>query len=65
MYRMQSKSEDDMDRRAWNVERKRGLRAGYDVDRDGKIEVEEKIKESAEWLNALLKGVWPIINPDM
>jgi len=65
MYRMQSKSEDDADRRVWDVERKRGLQAGQDKDGDGKIEVEEKIKESAEWLNALLAGVWPIINPDM
>jgi hypothetical protein len=65
MYRMQSKSEDDADRRLWDAERRRGLQAGLDKDGDGKIEVEEKIKESAEWLNALLAGVWPIINPDM
>ncbi|KAG8829696.1 hypothetical protein FRC20_008608, partial [Serendipita sp. 405] len=62
---MQSKGEDDADRHAWAVERRRGLQAGPDKDGDGKIEAEEKIKESAEWLNALLKGVWPIINPDM
>lgn len=65
MYRMQSKSQDDADRRAWDVERRRGLAAGLDKDKDGKIDVDEKIKESAEWLNALLAGVWPIINPDM
>ncbi|PVF96053.1 hypothetical protein CPB86DRAFT_737459 [Serendipita vermifera] len=65
MYRMRSKGEDDADRRAWDVERRRGLQAGYDKDKDGKIEAEEKIKESAEWLNSLLGGVWPIINTDM
>ncbi|KIM32455.1 hypothetical protein M408DRAFT_219185 [Serendipita vermifera MAFF 305830] len=65
VYRMQSKSEDDADRRVWDVERKRGLQAGYDKDGDGRIEAKEKIKESTEWLNALLGGVWPIINPDM
>ncbi|KAG8802943.1 hypothetical protein FRC17_006309 [Serendipita sp. 399] len=65
MYRMQSKGEDDAERHAWAVERRRGLQAGYDKDKDGKIAAEEKIKESTEWLNALLKGVWPIINPDM
>ncbi|CAG8636125.1 6307_t:CDS:2, partial [Acaulospora colombiana] len=56
MYRMQSKGEDDADRRAWEVERRRGLQAGYDKDKDGKIEADEKIKESAEWLNSLLGG---------
>lgn len=65
MYRMQSKGADDADRHAWDVERKRGLQGGHDKDGDGKIDAEEKKKESAEWLNALLKGVWPIINPDM
>ena len=64
-YRMKSKGQDDADRRAWDVERRRGLMAGYDIGGDGIIEAEEKMKESAEWLNSMFRGLWPIINPDM
>jgi hypothetical protein len=64
-YRMQSKGQEDADRRVWDVERMRGLMAGYDSDGDGTIEADEKMKESAEWLNSMFRGLWPIINPDM
>lgn len=64
-YRMKSKARDDADRRVWDVERRRGLMAGYDISGDGYIDADERIKESAEWLNTLLRGLWPIINPDM
>ena len=43
----------------------RGLKAGSDVDGDGKISDEERIKESAEWANAVLRGVWPVMNPEL
>ena len=56
---------DIFDDRAWHSERARGLRAGSDVDGDGKVTGEERTKESAEWSNALLRGVWPIMNPDL
>lgn len=63
--RLQNHSIENADRHAWQVERERGLLAGYDEDQSGKVESDEKIKESAEWLNALLRGIWPIINPTM
>ena len=43
----------------------RGLRAGSDVDGDGKITDEERTRESAEWANALIRGLWPAINTDL
>ena len=36
-----------------------------DHDGDGMIGTGERIKESAEWMNAFLRGVWPLINPDL
>ncbi|THH11592.1 hypothetical protein EW145_g532 [Phellinidium pouzarii] len=42
-----------------------GFTAGEDLDGNGTVDTDERIKESAEWLNSVLKGVWPIINPDM
>ena len=32
---------------------------------DGEVGEEERTKESAEWANAFLRGVWPIMNPDL
>lgn len=65
LFRLSTHADEHADQQAWHVERLRGQRAGYDVDHDGKVEVEERMKESAEWFNALLKGVWPIMNPDL
>ena len=38
---------------------------GSDEDSDGKVEANERVRESVEWLNALLRGVWPIINTNL
>ncbi|KAH9937796.1 uncharacterized protein BXZ73DRAFT_89230 [Epithele typhae] len=51
--------------RVWHAERLRGLRAGDDLDGDGTVEDEERTRESAEWANAFLRGLWPVINTDM
>ncbi|KZV63998.1 hypothetical protein PENSPDRAFT_757538 [Peniophora sp. CONT] len=58
-------SREDADARVWWSERVRGLRAGEDVDKDGDVETEERMRESAEWANNLLSGVWPIMNPSL
>ncbi|KDQ51904.1 hypothetical protein JAAARDRAFT_139718 [Jaapia argillacea MUCL 33604] len=65
VFRLRNLADEDFDNRLWNAERERGWRGGDDLDGDGKVDGEERIQESAEWVNALLKGVWPIINPDM
>ncbi|KAA1474408.1 hypothetical protein DENSPDRAFT_905439 [Dentipellis sp. KUC8613] len=49
--------------RAWHSERIRGERAGSDVDGDGKIGADERLRESAEWANALVASIWPIMDP--
>lgn len=64
-FRIHRLSKVDFDDRAWHAERMRGLRAGSDVDGDGKVSGEERTKESGEWANAILRGLWPIINPDL
>ena len=64
-FRVKSLSHNDFEDRIWHSERVRGLRAGDDLDGDGRIAAEERTKESAEWLNSVLRGVWPIVNPDM
>ncbi|CCM05424.1 uncharacterized protein FIBRA_07641 [Fibroporia radiculosa] len=64
-FRMQNISQGDFEDRAWHTERIRGLRAGSDLDGDGQIEDEERTRESTEWVNSVLRGVWPIVNPDM
>jgi hypothetical protein len=56
---------NDADARVWYAERIRGLRAGRDADHDGEVETEERMRESAEWANGLLAGVWPIMNPSL
>ena len=56
---------DDAEHRVWWSERVRGLRAGEDIDGDGDVETEERMRESAEWANNLLSGVWPIMNPSL
>lgn len=53
------------DTREWHSERIRGLRVGDDLDRDGEVEAEERMKESAEWANTLLRCLWPVMNPDL
>ncbi|KAI0057306.1 hypothetical protein BV25DRAFT_1973301 [Artomyces pyxidatus] len=63
LNRVRNTAMQDADARAWHSERIRGLRAGADHDDDGKIETEERFRESAEWANSLLSGVWPILNP--
>lgn len=58
-------SREDAESRVWWSERVRGLRAGEDADKDGDVETEERMRESAEWTNNLLSGVWPILNPSL
>ena len=65
LFRIQNISQRDFDDRAWDSERIRGLRAGSDLDGDGVVGPDERVRESAEWANAVLRGVWPILNPDM
>ena len=64
-FRVKNTSHNDFQDRIWHSERVRGLRAGDDLDGDGQIAAEERTKESTEWLNSVLRGVWPIVNPDM
>ncbi|KZT54274.1 hypothetical protein CALCODRAFT_557073 [Calocera cornea HHB12733] len=56
---------NNLDERRWHSERLRGEMAGQDKDGDGKISSEERVKESAEWLNAALAQIIPILNPDI
>ena len=65
LFAIERQSEEDFEDHVWDAERARGVAAGQDHDGDGEVGVDERIKESAEWLNAVLTGVWPIINPDM
>ncbi|KAM5531360.1 hypothetical protein V8D89_006496 [Ganoderma adspersum] len=58
-------AETDFEQRVWHAERMRGLAAGSDVNRDGNVSDEERIKESAEWANALVRGLWPTVNSDL
>lgn len=64
-FRMNKASEADFEQRMWHAERMRGLAAGSDVDGDGKVTDEERTRESAEWANALVRGLWPIVNTDL
>ena len=64
-FRLQRAAVNDFEDRIWHAERMRGLQAGSDVDGDGEVTDEERTKESAEWANALLRGIWPIMNPDL
>lgn len=63
--RAQNISRKDFEDHAWHSERVRGLRAGSDLDGDGNISTEERVNESAEWANEMLRGIWPIMNPDL
>lgn len=65
LFALNNQSAEDFADRVWDSERVRGMAAGQDRNEDGKVDVRERIKESAEWLNAVLRGVWPIINPDL
>lgn len=65
LHRLQRHAHEHEDQQIWNMERQRGLQAGYDLNEDGKVDITERIRESAEWFNALLRGVWPIINSDL
>ena len=65
LFRLRNVSDDDFESRVWHAERMRGLRAGSDVDGDGQVSDEERTRESAEWANAIMRGVWPILNPDL
>ena len=58
-------TETDFEQRVWHAERMRGLAAGSDVNHDGNVSGEERIKESAEWANALVRGLWPTVNSDL
>ena len=65
IFRARRIAQQDFEDRVVHSERLRGLKAGSDKDGDGTVETEERIKESAEWVNEFLRGVWPIINPEM
>ena len=65
LYSIESQISQEYDRYAWDSERQRGLIAGEDEDRNGYISCDERIKESAEWLNSTLKCIWPIVNMDL
>ena len=65
LHRLQRHAHEHEDQQIWNMERQRGLQAGYDLNGDGEVDITERIQESAEWFNALLRGVWPIINSDL
>lgn len=65
LFALERKSAEDFEDHMWDSERARGLAAGEDHDGDGVVQTGERIKESAEWLNTVLRGVWPIINPNL
>ena len=65
LFRIKCIAQTDFEDRVWHAERLRGLKAGSDWNGDGKVEDEERTKESAEWANAVLRGIWPILNPDL
>ncbi|EED84133.1 predicted protein [Postia placenta Mad-698-R] len=65
LFRMRNISRSDFEDRAWHAERLRGLGARVDREGDNQIEDGDRPRESVEWLNAVLRGVWPIINTDM
>ena len=65
LFALERESREDYERRAWNSERIRGLRAGDDYDGDGDVDCAERVQESAEWLNALVRGIWPIMNAEL
>ena len=48
-----------MDNRAWDTERIRGLRAGSDLDGDQAVGPDEGDRESAERVDAVLRGLGP------
>jgi len=65
LFALRKRSQEDFEDRVWDSERTRGLRAGNDLDGDGEVDAKERIQESAEWLNSVISGVWPIINTDL
>lgn len=65
LFAIERQSAEDFEDHVWDAERTRGTTAGQDQDGDGEVGVNERLKESAEWLNTVVSGVWPIINPDM
>ncbi|CDO71515.1 hypothetical protein BN946_scf184910.g14 [Trametes cinnabarina] len=65
LFRVNKAAEADFEQRIWHAERMRGLAAGSDVDGDGNVTDEERVRESAEWANAVIRGLWPIINTDL
>ena len=65
LFRLNQAAQADFEQRIWHSERMRGLMAGSDVDHDGNVTDEERTKESAEWANAVVRGLWPIINTDL
>jgi len=60
MFRLRRFAMRDLYDISLHAERNRGLAAGNDKDGDGKITGDERVNESVEWLNALLRGVWVI-----
>lgn len=65
LFSMRNQTKEEWENYVANSERERGLAAGKDTDGDGKVTTEERTRESAEWVDAMLRGLWPIINPDL
>ncbi|KAG8739888.1 hypothetical protein FRC10_005022 [Ceratobasidium sp. 414] len=67
MFRLHADSTNDFEAHVWDSERRRGVasvsapeHSGDSEDGDTKV-----LEESAEWANAVLKGLWPRIDPDL
>lgn len=58
VFRLRDFVKRDLADRLWNAERERGVQAGDDLDGNGIISADERVKESVEWLNALLRRIW-------
>ena len=65
LFLVNKAADTGFEQRIWHAERMRGLAAGPEVDHDGNVMDEERIKESAERANALVRGLWPTINSDL
>ena len=65
LFLVSKAADTGFEQRIWHAERMRGLAAGSEVDHGGNVTDEERIKESAERANALVRGLWPTINSDL
>ncbi|OCH83704.1 hypothetical protein OBBRIDRAFT_829808 [Obba rivulosa] len=65
LFRLRNVSDDDFERQVWHAEQMGVLRVGSEVDGAGQVSDEERTRESTEWANATMRGVWPILNLDL